>query len=562
MLKDPVTGLAHEPVPTVARRLASLYSGNVLQTYEHALRGFTTRMSEAQVRALAMDPLVQYVEEDTFDYVLTGSTQTNPPYGLDRIDQRDRPLSGTYTYNENGYISHAYILDTGIRTTHSEFSGNATADFTAVNDGNGANDCNGHGTHVAGTVGGNTWGVAKSTMLHAVRVVDCNGNGTTSQAIAGVDWVTANHVKPAVANMSLQYEASQALDDSIRNSINAGVTYVVAANNFNSDACLRSPSRVLEAITVGATDSNDQRASFSSWGTCVDLFAPGVSIVSASNGSDTATATLSGTSMATPHVTGAVARYLHLDRVSTPATIQSLINGNATLNRVGNPGTGSPNRLLYTGFIGERFFNSNAYGGLSDNMGEVRFYTLEVPAGQARVDFMLRGGTGDADLYVRHGTHPTVSTWDCRPYSGSNDETCTFYFPAAGNWHIMIRAFNTYSDAKLAAAYSNPLSNGVSVSNVSGSIFEPVVFTLDVPAGWGNLVFSTNSGTGDVDLRVKNGLIPSISADCSSSNSGNTESCYVPNPSPGTWFVRLYPKFSPFRPNFSFNGVTLTGIYY
>jgi PKD repeat protein len=247
---------------------------------------------------------------------------------------------------------HAYIIDTGIRTTHNQFGGRATGVFTSVNDGRGTNDCDGHGTHVAGTVGSATYGVAKAALLHAVRVLDCSGSGTYAQVIAGVDWVTQHHIKPAVANMSLSGPFSSAANQAVANSIAAGVTYVVSSGNASIDACSQSPASLPAALTVNASTSTDARASFSNFGTCTDLFAPGVGILSTWNSSNSATGTLSGTSMATPHVTGAAALFLELNPNATPSQIASALLSNATAGAISNPGSGSPNRLLYTGFIG------------------------------------------------------------------------------------------------------------------------------------------------------------------------------------------------------------------
>ena len=333
---------------TESIRLSRDHGGVRGQVYRRAIKGFSVSMTEAEAQRMADDPRVEFVEEDAV--VTASTTQTGATWGLDRIDQRDLPLNGTYTYNATGTGATAYIIDTGIRATHTQFGGRVISGFTAINDGNGTNDCNGHGTHVSGTVGGSTYGVAKNVTLVAVRVLDCSGSGTNSGVISGVDWVTSNHVAghPAVANMSLGGGVSSALDTAVANSIADGVTYAIAAGNDNTDACTQSPARIASAITVASTTSTDARSSFSNFGTCVDIFAPGSSITSSWNTSDTATNTISGTSMATPHVTGVAALYLETNPGASPATVTSAILNSSTLNHVTSAGTGSPNRLLYS----------------------------------------------------------------------------------------------------------------------------------------------------------------------------------------------------------------------
>ena len=339
-------------VPGQARTLAERHGATVQRTYSHALRGFAATMGAQQARRMAADPAVAYVQPNVVHRA--SDTQANPPsYGLDRIDQRNRPLSSSYTYSTTASNVHAYIVDTGIRTTHRDFGGRAVSGFDAV-DGGAADDCNGHGTHVAGTVGGTSYGVAKGVQLVAVRVLNCEGSGTTAQVVAGIDWVTANAVKPAVANMSLGGGADTALDNAVGRSITSGVSYSIAAGNglfgiIALDACTQSPARVAAAITVSAVDNADRKPSWPNRGTCVDLFAPGVGITSAWSTNDTATNTISGTSMATPHVAGAAALYLANNPGASAAEVHSAIVSNATTGVVTNPGTGSPNRLLYTG---------------------------------------------------------------------------------------------------------------------------------------------------------------------------------------------------------------------
>jgi len=337
-------------VDAEALRLARDFGGdrNEGRTYHKAIKGFSVRMSEQQAARLANDPRVDYVEEDGVVSIVT--TQTGATWGLDRIDQRDLPLDGNYTYNATGSGVKAYIIDTGIRATHTQIAGRVISGFTAINDGLGTNDGNGHGTHVSGTVGGTTYGVAKNVTLVAVRVLDSSGNGTNSGVISGVDFVTSDHQagQPAVANMSLGGGISSALDTAVSNSIADGVTYAIAAGNDAVDACTNSPGRVASAITVGSTTSTDARSSFSNFGTCLDIFAPGSSITSSWNTSDTATNTISGTSMATPHVTGVAALFLETNPTASPATVTAAIVNNATLNKVTGAGTGSPNRLLFS----------------------------------------------------------------------------------------------------------------------------------------------------------------------------------------------------------------------
>lgn len=333
--------------PYIASELATTHGGRLKQVYQHALNGFAVEMSEQAAERLSQDFRVSFVEEDGI--VTADTTQTNPPWGLDRIDQRNRPLSGTYTYNWTGSGVRAYVIDTGIRTSHTQFGGRASNVFDAFG-GNGA-DCNGHGTHVSGTIGGSTYGVAKSALLRGVRVLDCNGSGSTSGVIAGVDWVTNNHINPAVANMSLGGGASSALDTAVNNLANSGVPIAVAAGNSNTDACTQSPARAANAITTGSTTTSDARSSFSNFGTCVDIFAPGSSILSSWFSSDTATATLSGTSMASPHVAGVAALYKQFSPSASASTVRNAIVNNSTTNVLTGVGTGSPNRLLYSLFF-------------------------------------------------------------------------------------------------------------------------------------------------------------------------------------------------------------------
>ncbi|MFZ2359841.1 MAG: S8 family peptidase [Anaerolineae bacterium] len=316
--------------------------------YESALLGFAASMPASSLQALQKNPNVAYIEPD--QVITLSVTQSPATWGLDRIDQRNLPLSNSYTYNNTGAGVTAYIIDTGILYGHNEFGGRASFGYDAFG-GNGA-DCNGHGTHVSGTVGGSAYGVAKGVTLKAVRVLNCSGSGTNSGVIAGVNWVASHHAAgaPAVANMSLGGSVSSALDTAVNNAINDGVTFAIAAGNSNRNACNYSPARVAAAITVGATTSTDARASYSNYGSCLDLFAPGSSITSAWYTSTTATNTISGTSMATPHVAGVAALYLQSNTSASPATVRNAIVNNATTGKVTSAGSNSPNRLLFTNY--------------------------------------------------------------------------------------------------------------------------------------------------------------------------------------------------------------------
>ena len=333
----------------LASDVARAYGGRSLLAFQHVLDGFAVRLPAAAAQALANDPRVAVVHPVArFELAVT---QSNAPWHLDRVDQRDRPLNTTYNYNFNGAGVHVYIIDTGLRSTHTEFTGRVGVGRDMVGDGRGTSDeCGGHGTFVAGIAAGRTYGAAKGATVHAIRVFDCNGGTTSTRVLGGLDWVVTTAPKPAVVNMSLKGGPDSATDTGIRNATNANVVVVVAAGNANVDACGGSPSREPAAITVGASDRNDVRSSFSDWGTCVDLFAPGSSLTSSANSGDTATTTASGTSASSPVVAGITAIYRQQFPGASASSVQTAIKNAATTGRLTNIGTGSPNRLAYSLF--------------------------------------------------------------------------------------------------------------------------------------------------------------------------------------------------------------------
>jgi subtilisin family serine protease len=331
----------------LAAQLLRIHGGTLRFTYTSALKGFAAALPPAAAQALAANPLVAYVEPDqVYGIDVTQSMDANgDPWGLDRVDQQALPLSRTYTYTATGAGVHAYIIDTGIWTMHSDFGGRANNVYDAFGSGGTGEDCHGHGTHVAGTIGGTTYGLAKGASLHGVRVLSCAGLGLTSQIIAGIDWVRQNAVRPAVANMSLGGGLSTALNDATTNLWNSGVFVAVAAGNDNVDACTASPASATGAFTAASSTKTDAKSSFSNWGSCVEAYAPGSAIVSDFLAGTTMS--LSGTSMASPHFAGVAVLYKATFGDAPSATVSNWIVTNSTTGVItGNPG-GTPNRLLF-----------------------------------------------------------------------------------------------------------------------------------------------------------------------------------------------------------------------
>lgn len=434
------------------RALAKEYGAEIKRTYDKALNGYQVELSEAQAKKFAADPAVEAVAQNR-TFTIDG-TQPNPPsWGLDRIDQKTLPLNQSYTYPDSaGQGVTAYVIDTGVRISHSDFGGRASYGYDAIDNDNTAQDGHGHGTHVAGTVAGTSYGVAKKAKVVGVRVLNNQGSGTTAQVVAGIDWVTKNAVKPAVANMSLGGGADSTLDAAVRNSIASGITYAVAAGNESTDASTKSPARVQEAITVGATTNTDARASYSNYGSVLDLFAPGSSITSAWNSGDTATNTISGTSMASPHVAGAAAIYLGANPTSTPAQVSTALVNASSTGVVTSPGSGSPNRLLnVTGGStqppGKKFTNDTDYA-INDNATAESPITVTGVEGNApsalQVPVAIKHtyvGDLQVQLIAPDGTAYTLKGYGT---GGSSDDINTTYTvnasseTANGTWKLRV----------------------------------------------------------------------------------------------------------------------------
>ena len=535
-------------VASVVDRLTDLYGGTVRFTWTTALRGFSVTLPAGVADRLAASPLVSLVEPNVAMRV--SDTQSGAQYDLDRTDQRSG-LDGKYTYNATGAGVTAYDIDTGIRATHVDFGGRASIGYDAVGDGQNGVDCNGHGTHTAGSIAAATYGMAKQAKLVAVRVLGCDGSGSADQIIAGLDWIASHAAKPAVANMSIgtTVGTSSTIDAAVRGLVNSGVPIAVAAGNgygnglYAEDACTHSPSDEPLALTVSAVDNTDTKPVWANYGTCVDLFAGGVDVNSTWYTSDTATNLDTGTSMSSPHVAGAAALYLSTNPTATPAQVASFLTSQATAGAVKSPGSGSPNKLLYVGGI--------SGGSTPGNAAPVASFTSSVSGATAT----LTDTSTDSD-----GTIASRS-WAFGDGTTGTGTPVSHTYTASGTYTVTLTVTDNGGATATKSAPvtvtvagggdpdpSTPnLTSGVAKSDTTGAAGTFKYYKVAVTAGRTVALNVTGPSCGllscpaDLDLYGRNGAKPTTSTyTCSAATGSSTESCTITNAPAGYVYVGIY----------------------
>lgn len=549
--------------------MVSHIGARIHQRFTNDFNGFVVQASAEQLLQIEQLAEVDYIEPNqwvSFDQIQdTNPTQQDNLWGLDRVSQKTLPLNETYQYDYDGNGVDIYVIDTGVNLDHQEFGHRGRHGWDFVDNDNDATDCNGHGTHVAGIAAGVTFGVAKSANVIAVKVGTCERRGQLDWMISAIDWVIQDHenkmaeqpldYSPSVINMSITASPSLALDTLVREAIDKGITFVTSAGNNRDDSCDYSPGRVSEVINVAASTRWDTRWGFSNYKSCVDLFAPGNNVKSAWFDSNTAISYETGTSMASPHVAGAVALYLEENRYLSVAEVQQLLKQRATVDIL-RINSGTPNRLLYT-LSGDNNIPTprplvDISNGQSINVADVRdgqrFYRLSVEDGAKDLTFNTNGGSGNVDMWVALGAKPDGQNHLCHSNRSDTNESCQLT-AQAGDYYVKLEAVTDYQNVKLQASYTRSdddddgvfeLVNGQAIDITDFTRFEERFYKVNVPAGTEQLTVKTYGLGGDFDLYVHPSSMPSSNAwSCRRTSSRSNETCVFDSPETDTYYIKV-----------------------